>query len=70
MYDIDKISHDIDILVKKSGSWRAAVRASKINKASLENYFAKTTKEPREPNIKKLADVSISRRQLPKHYPC
>jgi ribosomal protein S6 len=55
MYDLDKISQDIDLAVKKCGSWRAAVKATGINKASLENYYAKTTKEPREPNIRKLA---------------
>jgi sensor histidine kinase YesM len=54
MIDRDKISKDIEFLKNKHGSFRAAAKATEINKASLENYFDKTT-EPREKNIIKLA---------------
>ncbi len=57
MYDLDKISQDVDNAVKKYKGWRGAAKSSGINMASLESYFAKTVKEPREPNIRKLADA-------------
>ena len=54
MIDRDKISQDIGMLRDKHGSFRAVAKVTGINKASLENYFDKTT-EPREKNILKLA---------------
>jgi hypothetical protein len=57
MIDRDKISKDIGILKNKYGSFRAAAKATRINKASLENYFDKIT-EPREKNILKLASAA------------
>jgi transcriptional regulator with XRE-family HTH domain len=57
MIDRDKIAKDIEMLKNKHGSFRAVAKVSKINKASLENYFDKIT-EPREKNILKLATAT------------